>query len=84
MYVTAVSHAIDNTTGGGLSGEGNFDLAAPMDVDNDFPTGGNGMGTVHHDAPDGTVVVAHLTLQEHHSGPGGPDACDIKGTAIGG
>ncbi len=60
-------------------GNGDFGIGLALDIDNATPNlGNNAIGTLNYSAPDGSVVVAHLALDEV---PGG---CALTGTATGG
>jgi hypothetical protein len=60
---------------------GNFDIGDQLQIDNATPFFGNGaIGTLNYSAPDGSVVVAHLALDELHPGVG----CALTGIATGG
>ena len=60
-------------------GNGDFDIGDQLQIDNATPNlGNNAIGTLNYSAPDGSVVVAHLALDEDAFG------CALTGTATGG
>ncbi len=68
------------------STDGTFNIDDQLQIDNATPEDGtSSIGTLHYAAPDGSVVVAHLAIDEVHSGSGQPHTgCTLTGTAIGG
>ena len=62
---------------------GSFDVGDQLEIDNWSPNAGDGaIGTLNYSAPDGSVVVAHLALDEVRLGP--LVGCALTGIAIGG
>jgi hypothetical protein len=59
---------------------GGFDIGSVMEVDNNLPAPGVGIGTLHYLAPDGSVVVVEFNLATIV----GPRRCTMSGVAIGG
>jgi hypothetical protein len=67
------------------SGDGSFDIGEQLEIDNATTSNGNGMGTLNYSAPDGSVVVAHLALDELRNISGAVViGCGLTGIAIGG
>jgi hypothetical protein len=70
---------------------GLFNVGTTLQIDNATPHGGapggapgdNSIGTLNYSAPDGSVVVAHLALDEVRSSDGNVDHCGLTGTAMG-
>jgi hypothetical protein len=61
-----------------------FDIGDQIQIDNASPwTGDETIGTLNYSAPDGSVVVAHLALDEVRTASA-LVGCDLTGTAIGG
>ena len=61
-----------------------FDVGNQLQIDNASPNNGNfTIGTLSYSAPDGSVVVAHLVLNEVRN-INGRIGCDLTGMAIGG
>jgi hypothetical protein len=61
--------------------DGFFDAGDQLQIDDASPPFGNDVtGTLHYTASDGSVVVAHLALNEN----GDEDRCVLSGIAIGG
>jgi hypothetical protein len=56
-----------------------FSTGDTFDIDNNFPNSGSeGIGTLIYEAPDGSAVVVHFSLDEKSAG------CTMAGIAIGG
>jgi hypothetical protein len=65
--------------------DGRFDIGSPLEIENASPRfGDNTMGTLNYSAPDGSVVVAHLALDEVYSEEDVQLGCNLTGIAIGG
>ena len=61
--------------------DGFFDAGDQLQIDDASPPFGNDVtGTLHYTASDGSVVVAHLALNEN----GDEDRCVLSGIATGG
>lgn len=63
-----------------LFSNGSFFIGDQLQIDNATPIdGNNGIGTLNYSAPDGSVVVAHLALDQGQAG-----TCQLTGIATGG
>lgn len=60
--------------------QGQFQTTDVLEVDNNFPHLGYGVGTIHYEAPDGSVVVVQLALSDTS---GASSGCTMTGVAIG-
>ena len=77
LILTSISASVQDDTSAGSFGD--FDSNHPAaEIDNLFTNHFITTGTLHYQAPDGSVVVADLMLYD-----GVGDGCDITGMAIG-